>query len=99
MDVIALVTVTVSILLFLICLTQLELLTLIQFLVACSFLVFEKAYCEYRLYKNQEALMTLTSAPKLDWKCKELLAQLVSLSSLTASSLDLSHFTRTCYFL
>ncbi|XP_067929456.1 signal recognition particle subunit SRP72-like [Watersipora subatra] len=42
-----------------------------------SGLVFEKAYAEYRLYKNKEALATLKSPSKLDLRCKELLAQLL----------------------
>lgn len=43
----------------------------------CSSLVFEKAYCQYRLNKNSEALATLDNSSKLDLRCKELKAQLV----------------------
>ncbi|KAL4231087.1 Signal recognition particle core component [Mactra antiquata] len=39
---------------------------------------FEKAYCEYRLNRTQEAVTTLrTGGDKLDNRCKELLAQVL----------------------
>ena len=44
-----------------------------------SALLFEKAYCEYRLNRTQEALATLRGGGDLDNRCKELLGQVVSL--------------------
>lgn len=43
-----------------------------------SSLRFEKAYCEYRLNRTQEACTTLKSIESPDYKAKELLAQVVS---------------------
>jgi len=48
-----------------------------------SGMVFEKAYCEYRLYRNEESLATLRGAGKLDLRGKELLAQLVGFSPVS----------------
>ncbi len=45
---------------------------------AISELVFEKAYCEYRLNRTDEALRTLTAVKDPDARMKELLAQVVS---------------------
>ncbi|KAK3582757.1 hypothetical protein CHS0354_015281 [Potamilus streckersoni] len=42
-----------------------------------SGLKFEKAYCEYRLNRTQESLATLRSVSSLDYRCKELLAQVL----------------------
>lgn len=39
---------------------------------------FEKAYCQYRLNLIENALQTLQTCPKLTFKEKELLAQVVS---------------------
>ena len=49
----------------------------------CSELMFEKAYCEYRLNKNEQALETLKAVQKLDLRCKELKAQLVGICIIT----------------
>ena len=43
-----------------------------------SELCFEKAYCEYRLNRTNEAVTTLRTPTELDNRCKELLAQVVS---------------------
>ena len=43
----------------------------------CSGLVFEKAYCEYRLNRTCDALKTLKSVPEMDGRMKELYAQVV----------------------
>ena len=40
-------------------------------------LVFEKAYCEYRQNRPEEALKTIKSAEELDSRLKELLGQVV----------------------
>lgn len=49
------------------------------FLVFCSAVRFEKAYCEYRLNRTQEALTTLRAGgDSIDNRCKELLAQVVN---------------------
>lgn len=42
-----------------------------------SSIAFEKAYCEYRLNRTQEALSTLRKIPQPDTRAKELLAQVV----------------------
>lgn len=47
--------------------------------VCCSAVRFEKAYCEYRLNRTQEALTTLRAGgDSIDNRCKELLAQVVN---------------------
>lgn len=51
-------------------------------------LVFERAYCEYRLHQIEEAYATLTSQNReLDNKEKELLAQVVSFNTLKFESI------------
>lgn len=47
------------------------------------FLQFEKAYCEYRLNRTEQALSTLRSVTNLDVRTKELLAQVVGIIFLT----------------
>ncbi|XP_025107993.1 signal recognition particle subunit SRP72-like [Pomacea canaliculata] len=42
-----------------------------------EFLQFEKAYCEYRLNRTEQALSTLRSVTNLDVRTKELLAQVL----------------------
>lgn len=49
----------------------------------CRSLLFEKAYCEYRLNRTTEATKTLNSAPEMDSRMKELYAQVVSVNSGT----------------
>ena len=54
--------------------------TLKLFLIHPSFysgLHFEKAYCQYRLNRTQEALTTLRGVDKPDTRIKELLSQVV----------------------
>ena len=46
---------------------------------------FEKAYCEYRLNRTQDALNTLRGISEQDTRTKELLAQVVSRNSLFLS--------------
>lgn len=38
---------------------------------------FEKAYCQYRLNQPKEALKTINEAPELDFRLKELKAQVL----------------------
>ena len=52
-------------------------LTLNFFILFFSDLVFEKAYCQYRLNQPQEALKTLNSLSQLSLKLKELKAQIL----------------------
>lgn len=46
---------------------------------------FEKAYCEYRLNRTQDALNTLRGISEQDTRTKELLAQVVRSNSLFLS--------------
>lgn len=48
-----------------------------SFCVFESSVAFEKAYCEYRLNRTQEALSTLRKIPQPDTSAKELLSQVV----------------------
>lgn len=48
-----------------------------SFCVFESSVAFEKAYCEYRLNRTQEALSTLRKIPQPDTRAKELLSQVV----------------------
>ena len=48
-----------------------------QFVLVCRSMVFEKAYCLYRLNRTQEALAVLNKEPNPDAKHKELKAQIL----------------------
>ena len=50
-----------------------------------SNLHFEKAYCEYRLNKNEESYATLQQCKEMNVKEKELFAQVVSVDFLRKS--------------
>lgn len=58
---------------------------------------FEKAYCEYRLNKTNEALKTLREVEKPDYQTQELLAQVVSMNITSGKVLEFflpfSYFT------
>jgi len=43
----------------------------------CSSLLFEKAYCEYRLNRTEDALATIQSVPNPDSRLQELHGQVV----------------------
>jgi len=51
---------------------------LLWYLVYFSELVFEKAYCQYRLWQSKEALNTLNGVKEPDLRLLELKAQVVS---------------------
>lgn len=48
-----------------------------------SDVVFEKAYCEYRLNRVESSLKTIESAPEQTDKLKELYGQVVRLAMVT----------------
>lgn len=55
------------------------------FLLFASDVVFEKAYCEYRLNRVESALKTIESAPEQTDKLKELYGQVVRLRIIILS--------------
>lgn len=57
-----------------------------------SEVVFEKAYCEYRLNRVESSLKTIESAPEQTDKLKELYGQVVRLNVYSIK-------TETCYSL
>ena len=50
----------------------------------CSSLSFEKAYCEYRLNRTEDALATIQSVAKPDSRLQELLGQVVCMALIKA---------------
>lgn len=58
---------------------------LIKILSSISEVVFEKAYCEYRLNRVESALKTIEGAPEQTDKLKELYGQVVRLFHLSVS--------------
>ena len=59
-------------------LCKFNLLIIINFL---SDLLFEKSYCEYRLNRLDEALLTIKNADENDMRIQELLGQIVRVIS------------------
>lgn len=67
------------------------------FLFFLSDVVFEKAYCEYRLNRVESALKTIEGAPEQTDKLKELYGQVVRLSDHQGNHILAGCFTDTFY--